>query len=63
MPNYRLEKSSRVLLISTRQKKKISNRSNEITTLCKPPSRFPLDLRFELGTMLVRSMALRILTW
>lgn len=49
MPNYRLERSSRVLLISTRQKKKISSPSNEITTSGQPPSRLPLDLPLELS--------------
>lgn len=40
-PHYRLERSSRVSQISTRQKKKISNLSNEITTSGPLPSRFP----------------------
>ena len=51
--HHRLEKSSRVSLISTRQKKKISSPSNEITTSGPPPSRSHLELS-RYGTTLVR---------
>lgn len=42
-PPHRLERLSRVSHISTRQKKKNSNPSNEITTSAQQPSRFSLD--------------------
>jgi len=51
--HHRLEKSSRVSLISTRQKKKISNPSNEITTSDPPPSHSYLELS-RYGTTLAR---------
>ena len=51
--HHRLEKSSRVSLISTRQKKKISNPSNEITTSDPPPSHSHLQLS-RYGTMLIQ---------
>ena len=41
--HHRLEKSSRVSLISTRQKKKISSPSSAITTSGPPPSRSHLE--------------------